>query len=153
MRLRRWGGLPGPRPTFPCVAVRRPVVRYTGDVIGRLLAGLKRFILWDYPRATWQYDVMVGLILAFIFLTPRGWFRDQPRVPQASRIVRLQAGHGTDVFWIEAELLAAVPEADRPRTAAGLLRERAGLKTAKIRLEPVQDSESVLTGYLAFTEP
>jgi len=21
---------------------------------------LKRFILWDFPRATWQYDVMVG---------------------------------------------------------------------------------------------
>ena len=38
---------------------------------------LKRFILWDYPRASWQYDVMVGIILAFIFLTPREWFRDQ----------------------------------------------------------------------------
>ena len=27
---------------------------------------LKRFILWDYPRASWQYDVMVGVILAFL---------------------------------------------------------------------------------------
>ena len=32
---------------------------------------LKRFILWDFPRATWQYDVMVGIILAFIFLIDR----------------------------------------------------------------------------------
>ncbi len=31
---------------------------------------LKRFILWDYPRATWQYDVMVGIILVFVMLTP-----------------------------------------------------------------------------------
>ncbi len=125
-------------------------------MIGRFFTGVKRFILWDYPRATWQYDVMVGLILAFIFLTPRAWFRDQPRVPRASRIVRLQAGHGThgtDVFWIESQLLAAVPEADRPRRAAELLRERAGLNAAKIRLEAVEDSESALTGYLAFTEP
>ena len=30
--------------------------------------GLKRFVLWDYARATWQYDVMVAIILAFIFL-------------------------------------------------------------------------------------
>ena len=46
-----------------------------------MTGGLKRFILWDYPRASWQYDVMVGVILAFIFLTPRSWFRDQPRTP------------------------------------------------------------------------
>jgi hypothetical protein len=46
---------------------------------GGFLTGLKRFILWDYPRAGWQYDLMVGLILAFIFLTPRDWFRDQTR--------------------------------------------------------------------------
>ena len=45
------------------------------------MSGFKRFILWDYARASWQYDVMVGIILAFIFLTPRDWFRDQPRVP------------------------------------------------------------------------
>ena len=38
-------------------------------------SGFKRFILWDYPRASWQYDVMVALILAFIFLTPREVFR------------------------------------------------------------------------------
>ena len=25
---------------------------------------LKRFILWDFPRGSWQYDVMVGIILA-----------------------------------------------------------------------------------------
>ncbi len=122
-------------------------------MIRKFFTGVKRFILWDYPRATWQYDIMVGLILAFIFLTPRAWFRDQPRVPRASRIVRLQAGHGTDVFWIEAELLAAVAEPDRAQRAAELLRERAGLNAAKIRLEAVKDSESALTGYLAFTEP
>ena len=36
---------------------------------------LKRFILWDFKRGSWQYDVIVGLILAFIFLTPREVFR------------------------------------------------------------------------------
>src|SRR5438309_1891400 len=45
---------------------------------------LKRFILWDFPRASWQYDLIVALILAFIFLTPRDLFRDQPRIPHAS---------------------------------------------------------------------
>src|ERR1035438_1611358 len=36
---------------------------------------LKRFILWEYPRASWQYDVIVAIILAFVFLTPRDWER------------------------------------------------------------------------------
>ncbi len=128
-------------------------MRYTGVVIGRFFTGVKRFILWDYARATWQYDVMVALILAFVFLTPRAWFRDQPRAPLASRIMRLQAGHGTDVFWIESAALAGVSEAERPQRAAELLRDRAGLRAGNVRLEPVVDSESTLTGYLAFTEP
>jgi len=122
-------------------------------VIGRFFTGVKRFILWDYARATWQYDIMVALILAFVFLTPRAWFRDQPRVPLASRIVRLQTGHGTDVFWIESAALEGVKESDRPRRAAELLRDRAGLRAGNVRLEPVVDSEATLTGYLAFTEP
>ncbi|MFN9754336.1 MAG: hypothetical protein ACK55L_02935 [bacterium] len=51
-----------------------------------MASSLQRFILWDYPRASWQYDVVVLLIVAFIFFTPREWFRDQPR---ASSIVML----------------------------------------------------------------
>ncbi len=36
------------------------------------------FIFWAYERGSWQYDVMVALILAFIFLTPRSFFHDRP---------------------------------------------------------------------------
>ena len=64
------------------------------------VSGLKRFLLWDYPRASWQYDVMVALILGFIFFTPRGFFRDQPR---ASNIVQLPVEHGATVFWVEPD--------------------------------------------------
>ena len=35
---------------------------------------LKKVILWSYERTTWQYDVLCVLILAFVFLTPKGWF-------------------------------------------------------------------------------
>lgn len=31
-------------------------------------------IFWRYPRGSWQYDILCLLILAFIFLTPRGVF-------------------------------------------------------------------------------
>jgi hypothetical protein len=35
---------------------------------------MKRLILWDHERGTWQYDVFCLLIIAFIFLTPKSWF-------------------------------------------------------------------------------
>jgi hypothetical protein len=31
-------------------------------------------LFWRYPRGSWQYDILCLLILAFIFLTPRGVF-------------------------------------------------------------------------------
>ena len=31
---------------------------------------------WTYDRATWQYDLMVIAILAFVWLTPPGWLAD-----------------------------------------------------------------------------
>ena len=37
---------------------------------------LKAIFFWGYARNTWQYDVLCVLILAFIFLTPKGWFEN-----------------------------------------------------------------------------
>jgi hypothetical protein len=34
----------------------------------------KKVVFWSYGRTTWQYDVLCALILAFVFLTPKGWF-------------------------------------------------------------------------------
>ena len=70
----------------------------------------KRFILWDFQRASWQYDVMVGIILAFIFLTPRDWFRDQPK---ASSIVMLPSEGGSPVVFVDSKALAGVAETRR----------------------------------------
>jgi hypothetical protein len=33
-------------------------------------------LFWTYERATWQYDLMVIAILAFVWLTPPGWLGD-----------------------------------------------------------------------------
>ena len=123
-------------------------------MLSKALTGVKRFVLWDYDRATWQYDVMVGLILAFVFLTPRAWFNDQPRIPGSSRIAMLQA-HDTSghAYWIDVELLSNVPEAQRLAKASEMLRARAGEKRPVVRLDPIVGSESEVKGYIAFTRP
>lgn len=48
-----------------------------------LKSKLASYLWWSYPRGSLQYDIMVAIILAFIFLTPRHFFRDQPRPPHA----------------------------------------------------------------------
>jgi len=116
--------------------------------------GLKRFVLWDYPRASWQYDVMVAIILAFIFLMPREWFRDQPRIPRASNIAMLPGEHNSDMYWIDPELLSGIPEPQRLAKLAEILKTRTGQKQSVLRLQPIyDDSENELKGYMAFTKP
>ena len=115
---------------------------------------LKRFILWDFPRATWQYDVMVGIILAFIFLTPRDWFRDQPRIPNASSIVMMPSESGRLEFFALPETLAGVPEAQQVAKITPLLQASTGKKRLVVtRVQPVMDSEGGLQGYFVFARP
>jgi hypothetical protein len=115
---------------------------------------LKRFILWDYERGSWQYDVMVGIILTFIFLTPRDWFRDQPRIPTASSIAMLPSENGSSVFFVNSELLAGVSETQRAAQLTHILQVRTQNHHLVVtRVEPVLDSERELQGYMAFARP
>jgi hypothetical protein len=107
---------------------------------------LRRLIFWDFPRTSWQWDIIVTLILAFIFLTPRDLFRDQPR---AASIQMLQQG-----FLIEPKLLTNVSKADLPEKAAELVNQRFKTHTTITHVEPVFDeAEHEITGYMAYTKP
>ncbi len=108
---------------------------------------MKRFILWDYKRASWQYDVMVALILAFIFLTPRDWFRDQPR---GSSIVMLPSENGANVFWVEPDLMAGLSDPQKLEKAKALFHNQK--RQDVVRLEPIFDSEQEIRGYMAYTK-
>lgn len=37
---------------------------------------IKKIAFWNYPRTSWQWDVLCVLILVFIFLTPKSWFEN-----------------------------------------------------------------------------
>lgn len=111
---------------------------------------VKRFILWDFSRGSWQYDVLVGLILVFIFFTPRQVFRDQPRPVS---IAQIPSENAATVYWLEPSLLNRVPESERLARAAELLKSRLSKKHAVVRVEPIFDSEEEIHGYLAFARP
>lgn len=59
---------------------------------------VKSYFYWTYSRGSFHYDVMVTLILAFIFITPMLWdYGDKPRSTAANTenvIVKGDGGHG-----------------------------------------------------------
>ena len=66
---------------------------------------LKSYYYWTYGRGSFHYDVMVTLILAFIFITPWLWdYGDKPRSTAANtqpvQVVG-DGGHGL-IITIEA---------------------------------------------------
>ena len=110
---------------------------------------MRRLLFWEFPRASWQYDIVVGLILAFIFLTPRDLFKDQPR---AAKVVQIPTDSGADVYWIEPQLIPPAGAAQMAR-AAELIKARTGKSLQVYRIEPITNSEEDVMGYMAYTRP
>ena len=70
---------------------------------------LYRTFFWSYERGSWQYDVAVILILVFVLLTPRRWFKDEPQVglPANSDQVKLMSKSGeTEVYQVDSRTMA-----------------------------------------------
>ena len=114
----------------------------------------KRFLFWDFPRGSRPYDIMVGIILVFIFVTPRAWFRDQPKVPQASQVAVLPSENGSNVFVVDTELLSGIGEEQRPAKVGQILKNLPGRRNVEItRVEAIYDSEGEIKAFMAFARP
>jgi hypothetical protein len=125
------------------------------------MAGLKqilsRTIFWSYERGTWQYDVAVILVLIFVLLTPRGWFRDQPQegMPVASERVQLvlvsDDGHRQE-YRVDARVLAP-PEhtpALQNELHQALQRALPDLRNGRFsitKIEPVRNEKGTVIAY------
>jgi len=105
--------------------------------LGRTLRG---FLLWQYERGTWQYDVMVALILAFVLLTPSRYFHDQPvyGVRLSGDLVRLGANDLGVHYRVSAKLLASY-HADPHKAAQEVLAANLGKPTTITRIQAVRD--------------
>src|SRR6516162_3596903 len=70
---------------------------------------LSRTFFWSYERGSWQYDVAVILIVLFVLVTPRKWFRDQPQVglpANASQVELISKSGETEIYRVDARVLA-----------------------------------------------
>jgi hypothetical protein len=62
---------------------------------GGPLKSIGRVLFWRYARGSWQYDILCGLILVFIFATPKSvfdgsYFRDRLGKLQLQKVSEVQ---------------------------------------------------------------
>jgi hypothetical protein len=120
--------------------------------MNRIWRTIRGYILWTHDRGSMHYDVMVTLILAFLFITPYFVnFKDKPveRTPHQTEIVLLPDGQRGFIYQVEA---SAVRGGDDPEIRASLERiiEPFAGEVELQRYELVRDGKGRVIAYKAW---
>jgi hypothetical protein len=117
--------------------------------IGRTLKG---YFFWTYDRGSFHYDVMVTLILAFIFVAPRFIdFKDHPEqgLSHLSRPVVTAEGK---MYQVDASTVDAQDEAMVRANFLRVIRTIAGATATVDRVDPVRDASGHIIAYRAWVK-
>jgi hypothetical protein len=115
--------------------------------MSRVWRTIKGYLLWTYDRGSFHYDVMVTLILGFIFVAPRFIdFKDKPTEIDPSR-----PGIVSFVYQAGAAAVDAQDEGMVRDNFVHLLRPLAGPVKVN-RIEPVRDSAGHIVAYRAWVQ-
>jgi hypothetical protein len=101
---------------------------------------IKGYVAWEYDRGSLHYDVMVTLILAFVFLAPL-WidFKDKPIERQAhqTRVVVLPEEKGLLVYQIDAAEVRGTGDNAVRETAQRIIAQIANSEIEVVKWEPI----------------
>ena len=120
-----------------------------------MLRILQRYVFWTYERGSFHYDVMVTLILVFLFLSPRLIdFKDRPAETvalQSSEVLVKEAGtrdgNSRFVNQVRAEdMSSAKTEAQRQQAFLRLIEPISG-EVSLDHYEPVKDAAGKVIAY------
>ena len=116
-----------------------------------------RSIFWSYHRGSWQYDVIVIAILAFIFLSPRSWFNDRPTLQMSDLrhqqgIMEVSHVNQSVSFLIDARLVDSLGQ--KPEDAVPIILKKRLQKPFTVKsIDEVRDrQQKVILGYTVMVE-
>ena len=114
---------------------------------------IRGYILWSYERGTLHYDVMVTLILLFVFLSPHLInFKDKPieRVPHQTGVLIQPDAQGGFIYQIDASAISGKGGSTNDQ----LLRiiEPISGAVAISKVEEVRDRSGKLESYKVWVE-
>jgi hypothetical protein len=111
---------------------------------------LKKYLFWTYDRGSFHYDVMVTLILAFIFVSPRFInFGDKPaeRLPAQGEVL-VEAGPGMGlIYQVNAKQLDTKDGDAELQTSILRVIEPISGGVVVDKTEPVKDNNGKLVAY------
>lgn len=112
---------------------------------------LRKYIFWTYPRGSVHYDIMVTLILAFIFIAPRFIdFRDTPAsevLINAHEVLVREAGANRFVYEVRKDALGdAKSEQEMDAALLRVIEPIAGSVTLQ-SVSPVTDTKGQIIAY------
>ena len=119
-----------------------------------MLRVLRNYVFWTYPRGSFHYDVMVTLILAFLFISPH-WinYRDKPidafPLHPNSVLVTSQGGDNFVYQMSADELKGATTDVEKRSAILRVVEPISGEVTLD-RYEPVLDPKGKITAYRAW---
>jgi hypothetical protein len=118
--------------------------------VSNVWSTIRGYFFWTYDRGSVHYDVMVTLILAFIFLAPL-WinFKDKPpeHPPHPTEVVAKSDGEGGFIYQVDASEVKGTDEASIRESLLRVIEPFAGEVVMLGKPEPVYDRAGHLVSY------
>lgn len=116
---------------------------------------IRGYLWWTYERGSFHYDVMVTVILIFIFVSPHYLdFNDKPidRVPHPTEVIVNADGHGGLVYQVSAKAVAGKSGADLDKALLRVIEPISG-EVRMVNYTPVMDKGKVIAYMVRVSRP
>jgi len=122
--------------------------------MGAVWRTIRGYIFWSYERGSLHYDIMVTLILLFVFLSPRFInYKDKPveRIPHLTGVVVVPGEKGELIYQIQASAVTGDGDGDVRRQLEKIIEPISGAVSIK-NVETVKDASGHLQSYKVWVE-
>jgi len=122
--------------------------------MGAIWRTIRGYILWSYERGSLHYDIMVTLILLFVFLSPRIIeFKDKPveRNPVSTGVLIIPDAKGGFIYQIPSKAVNASAGADISGQLERIIEPISGAVSVT-KYESVKDAAGHIQSYKVWVE-
>ena len=117
--------------------------------MGAIWRTIRGYILWSYERGSLHYDIMVTLILLFVFVSPHFInYKDKPveRIPHLTGVVVIPGDKGELIYQIQASAVNTAGGGDVSRQLEQIIEPISGAVSIT-NVETVKDASGHLQSY------
>jgi hypothetical protein len=117
--------------------------------MGAIWRTIRGYVLWSYERGSLHYDIMVTLILLFVFVSPHFInYKDKPveRIPHLTGVVVVPGDKGELIYQIQASAVNPSGGGDVSRQLEQIIEPISGAVSIT-NVETVKDASGHLQSY------